>query len=122
MVLGTMGGDHQDQWSLQVFLNWALFGMAVQDAIEAPRVSTQHAPNSFHPHEARPGQIRVEARIPYAVRRDLQARGHRLELRPEWAEGYVVAIAVDEAHGGLAGGADPRGEVASVIPGYAIGW
>jgi len=122
MVLGTMGGDHQDQWSLQAFLNLALFGMPVQDAIEAPRVSTQHAPSSFHPHEARPGHLRIEARVPYAVRRDLQARGHRLELRPEWAEGYVGAIVVDEAHGGLMGGADPRGEVATVIPGYAIGW
>jgi gamma-glutamyltranspeptidase/glutathione hydrolase len=122
MVLGTTGGDNQDQWSLQVFLNLALFGMPVQDAIEAPRVSSQHWPNSFYPHEARPGVLRVEARVPYAVRRDLQARGHKLELRPEWAEGYVLAIVVDEAHGHLMGGADPRGEVATVIPGYAIGW
>ncbi len=122
MALGTMGGDHQDQWSLQVLLNTVLFGMALQDAIEAPRVSTQHPVNSFHPHEARRGQVRVEARVPYAVRRDLQARGHRLELRPEWAEGYVVAIVVDEKAGCLMGGADPRGEVATVIPAYAIGW
>ena len=122
MVLGTTGGDHQDQWSLQVLLNLALFGMPVQDALEAPRVSTQHAPNSFWPHAARPGNLRVEARVPYPVRRELQARGHQLELRPEWAEGYVLAIVVDEAKGCLMGGADPRGEVATVIPAYAIGW
>jgi gamma-glutamyltranspeptidase/glutathione hydrolase len=122
MVLGTTGGDHQDQWSLQALLNLALFGMPVQDALEAPRVSTQHAPNTFWPHAARPGNLRIEARVPYAVRRDLQARGHQLELRPEWAEGYVLAIVVDEAKGCLMGGADPRGEVATVIPAYAIGW
>lgn len=122
MVLGTMGGDHQDQWSLQVFLNLALFGMEVQDAIEAPRASTQHPPNSFHPHEAKPGQVRAEARLPYGVRRDLQARGHRIELRPDWAEGYVLGILVDEDRGVLRGGADPRGEVATVVPAYAIGW
>jgi hypothetical protein len=29
---------------------------------------------------------------------------------------------MDEARGVLMGGADPRGEVATVIPGYAIGW
>ncbi|MGH7267422.1 MAG: gamma-glutamyltransferase, partial [Candidatus Rokuibacteriota bacterium] len=122
MVLGTTGGDHQDQWSLQALLNLALFAMPVQDALEAPRVSTQHAPNSFWPHAARPGNLRVEARVPYPVRRELQARGHQLELRPEWAEGYVLAIVVDEAKGCLMGGADPRGEVATVIPAYAIGW
>jgi gamma-glutamyltranspeptidase/glutathione hydrolase len=122
MVLGTMGGDHQDQWSLQVFLNLVLFGMPVQEAIEAPRLSTQHVPNSFYPHDIKRGQVRIEARIPYATRRELQARGHRLELRPEWAEGYVLAIVVDEHRGCLMGGADPRGEVATVIPAYAAGW
>jgi gamma-glutamyltranspeptidase/glutathione hydrolase len=122
MVLGTMGGDNQDQWNLQAFLSLAVFDMPVQDALEAPRVSTQHAPNTFYPHASRPGHLRIEARVPYAVRRDLQARGHELELRPEWAEGYVLAIAVDEARGCLMGGADPRGEIATVIPAYAIGW
>jgi gamma-glutamyltranspeptidase/glutathione hydrolase len=122
MVLGTTGGDNQDQWNLQVFLSLTLFGMPVQDAIEAPRISSHHWPNSFYPHEARPGVLRIEARVPYEVRRDLQARGHKLELRPDWAEGYVLAIVVDEANGHLMGGADPRGEVATVIPGYAIGW
>jgi gamma-glutamyltranspeptidase/glutathione hydrolase len=122
MSLGTMGGDNQDQWNLQVLLNVALFGMPVQEAVEAPRVSTHHALNSFYPHEAKPGHLRVEARIPYEVRRDLQARGHQLELRPDWSDGYVVAIVADERHGILAGGADPRGEAATVIPAYAIGW
>jgi gamma-glutamyltranspeptidase / glutathione hydrolase len=122
MVLGTMGGDNQDQWNLQTFLSLAVFGMPVQDALEAPRVSTQHAPNTFYPHGAQPGHVRLESRVPYAVRRDLQARGHRLELRPEWVEGYVLAIVVDETRGCLMGGADPRGEVATIIPAYAIGW
>ena len=122
MVLGTMGGDNQDQWNLQAFLSLAVFGMPVQDALEAPRVSTQHAPNTFYPHGAQPGHVRIEGRVPYAVRRDLQARGHRLELRPDWVEGYVLAIVVDEARGCLMGGADPRGEVATIIPAYAIGW
>jgi gamma-glutamyltranspeptidase/glutathione hydrolase len=122
MVLGTMGGDNQDQWNLQAFLSLALFDMPVQDALEAPRVSTQHAPNTFFPHAARPGHLRIEERIPYAVRRDLQARGHQLELRPGWVEGYVLAIVVDEARGCLKGGADPRGEVATIMPAYAIGW
>jgi gamma-glutamyltranspeptidase len=99
MVLGTMGGDNQDQWNLQTFLSLAVFGLPVQDALEVPRISTQHPPNAFYPHEARPGQVRVEARLPYAVRRELLARGHRLELRPEWVEGYVLAIVVGRGAG-----------------------
>ena len=122
MVLGTMGGDNQDQWNLQAFLSLAVFDLPVQDALEAPRVSTQHTPNTFYPHAARPGHLRIEARVPYEVRRDLQARGHQLELRPDWVEGFVLAIVVDEARGCLMGGADPRGEVATIIPAYAIGW
>src|SRR5262249_22893486 len=122
MVIGTMGGDNQDQWNLQAFLSLALFGMPVQDALEAPRVSTLHAPNSFYPHGAVPGHVRIESRVPYSVRRELQARGHRLELRPDWVEGFVLAIVVDQARGCLMGGADPRGEGATIIPAYAIGW
>jgi hypothetical protein len=34
----------------------------------------------------------------------------------------VLAIVVDEARGCLMGGADPRGEVGTIIPAYAIGW
>ena len=122
MVIGTMGGDNQDQWNLQAFLSLAVFEMPVQDALEAPRVSTQHAPNTFYPHGAIPGHVRIESRVPYPVRRELQARGHQLELRPDWVEGFVLAIVVDEARGCLMGGADPRGEVATIIPAYAIGW
>jgi hypothetical protein len=66
--------------------------------------------------------VRIESRVPYPVRRELQARGHRLELRPDWVEGFVLAIVVDEARGCLMGGADPRGEIATIIPAYAIGW
>ena len=122
MVLGTMGGDNQDQWNLQAFLALAVFGLPVQDALEAPRVSTLHAPNTFYPHGSQPGHLRIESRVPYPVRRELQARGHRLELRPDWVEGFVLAIVVDEARGCLMGGADPRGEIATIIPAYAIGW
>jgi len=122
MVLGTMGGDNQDQWNLQAFLALTVFGLPVQDALEAPRVSTLHAPNTFYPHGSQPGHLRIESRVPYPVRRELQARGHRLELRPDWVEGFVLAIVVDEARGCLMGGADPRGEIATIIPAYAIGW
>jgi gamma-glutamyltranspeptidase/glutathione hydrolase len=122
MVFGTPGGDQQDQWTLQVFLNLVEFGMEVQDAVEAARFTSAHFPSSFHPHGAMPGGLRVEGRVPEAVRADLAARGHVLQVEEDWVAGDVLAIVVDEDRGCLRAGADPRGEVSRRMPAYAIGW
>jgi len=37
MVFGTPGGDTQDQFTLQFFLNYVEFGMNIQEALDAPR-------------------------------------------------------------------------------------
>jgi gamma-glutamyltranspeptidase / glutathione hydrolase len=122
MVFGTQGGDQQDQWTLQVFLNLVDFGMEVQEAIEAARFSSVHFPSSFYPHGSVRGGLRVEGRIPARVREDLAARGHTIEVEDEWIAGDVLAIVVDEEHGCLRAGADPRGEISRRMPSYAIGW
>jgi gamma-glutamyltranspeptidase/glutathione hydrolase len=122
MVLGTQGGDQQDQWTLQVFLNVFAFGLPVQDAIEAPRFSTAHFPQSFYPHDASPGLVRVEERIPEPFRAALAARGHRLQVEDGWVAGDVCSIRVDPARGIVEGGADPRGELSRRMPSYAMGW
>ena len=122
LVFGTPGGDQQDQWTLQFFLNVVEFGMEVQDAIEAPRFSSAHFPSSFYPHNAVPGLLRIEGRIPEGVRRELAARGHRVEVKEDWSEGDVLAICVDLERGILRGGADPRGEQSKRMPSYAMGW
>jgi gamma-glutamyltranspeptidase/glutathione hydrolase len=122
MVFGTQGGDQQDQWTLQVFLNLVEFGMEVQEAIEAARFSSVHFPSSFFPHGSRPGVLRVEGRIPQATREELVARGHEVEVEDDWIAGDVLAIVVDGERGCLRGGADPRGEVSRRMPSYAIAW
>lgn len=122
MAFGTMGLDQQDQWTLQYFLNVVEFGMSLQEAIEAPKFSSKHFPSSIYPHTAEPGVLRLESRIPYAVQRALQARGHQLALQPEWIEGYVVGVQIDAERGVVYGGADPRGELTTLLPAYAIGW
>ena len=122
MVFGTQGGDQQDQWSLQVFLNLVEFGMEVQEAIEAPRFASVHFPGSFYPHAAKPGVLRVEGRIPSSVRDELASRGHLIEVEDDWVAGDVLAIVVDGERGSLRGGADPRGEVSQRMPSYAIAW
>lgn len=122
VAFGTQGGDQQDQWTLQFFLNLADFGMNLQEAIEAPRYSCMHAPSSFHPHDAAPGLVRVESRIDERVRAELAARGHKVETRPPWCDGNVLAVALDGARGCLAAGADPRGQIAALMPAQAVGW
>ncbi len=122
LAFGTMGLDQQDQWTLQFFLNVVEFGMSLQEAIEAPKFSSLHFPSSTYPHTANPGVLRMEGRIPYEVRRALQTKGHQIVIQPDWIEGYVVGVQVDENHGIVCGGADPRGEMASLMPAYAIGW
>lgn len=122
LSFGTPGGDQQDQWTLQFFLNLIDFGMDVQEAIEAPRFSTAHYVNTFYPHNFNQGVLRIEERVDEKVRAELADRGHRLEVRPPWCEGHVLAIRFDPARRLLTGGADPRGQLAVVMAAQAIGW
>ncbi len=114
LAFGTPGGDQQDQWSLQFFLNVVDFGMELQEALDAPTVQSTHFPGSFYPHQAEPGGVRAESRIPAEVRDELAARGHRISVDGPWSHGQVTAVA-REANGVLSGAASPRGRVAYVM-------
>jgi len=117
MVFGTPGGDCQDQWTLQFFLNYVDFGMDLQAALDAPTVHTAHFPSSFYPREAYPGRVVVEGRIPREVIAELERRGHEVVVTGDWANGKVMGIRYDRARGVILGGASPRGKI-----GYALGW
>ena len=116
MAFGTPGGDSQDQWTLQFFLNAIDFGMNLQEAIDAPNFHTNHFPNSFYPHNAKPGSLTLEARISENVGEALAERGHKVALGGEWSHGKVLAITFDPQSGLIAAGASPRGQI-----GYAMG-
>lgn len=117
MVFGTPGGDKQDQWTLQFFLNYVVFGMNVQEALDAPTAHTSHFPASFWPHPVRPGEISLEPRIPESVASELTKRGHWVKISKPWSHGRCLAIRYDPVSGLMSGGASPRtGEP------YAIGW
>jgi len=122
IAFGTPGGDNQDQWTLQFFLNLVHFGMNLQEAIEAPRFSSGHMPITFYPHTANPGLLRIEERIDAKVRDELAARGHVIDVQPAYREGFVLAAAYDPASGALTGGADPRGQMSMLMPAQVIGW
>jgi gamma-glutamyltranspeptidase/glutathione hydrolase len=119
LAFGTPGGDQQDQWTLQMFLNVVDFGMRdLQEAIDAPTLHSRHMPSSFFPREAEPGAVSAEARLPEAVLADLEARGHRVDRSGPWEHGRVLAVARSPESGLVEAAASPRSRVAyaAVLP------
>ena len=117
MVFGTPGGDCQDQWTLQFFLNYVDFGMNIQEALDAPTVHSAHFPSSFYPRAAYPGRMMAEGRIPREVIAELERRGHEVVVTDGWVNGKVMGIHYDKARGVILGGVAPKGNI-----GYALGW
>jgi gamma-glutamyltranspeptidase/glutathione hydrolase len=117
MVFGTPGGDMQDQWTLQFFLNTTDFGMDIQQALDAATVHSVHFPSSFYPREAYPGRVHAEGRIARKVIAELERRGHEVILDDDWVHGKAMGIQYDKARGVIMGGVSPKG-----IIGYALGW
>ena len=117
MAFGTPGGDAQDQWTLQLFLNVVDFGMNIQEALDAPSVDSVHFPSSFYPREAFPARLGAENRIAPEVIAELRQRGHEVGLVGGWDNGKCMGILFDRERGVIMGGAAAKGNI-----GYAIGW
>ncbi len=115
MVFGTPGGDQQDQWTLQFFLNYVDFGMNLQAAIDAANFNSTHFPSSFYPRDAHASELVVEGRIPEATRKELEARGHIIKVAGDWSGGMVMAVQTERKTGVISGAASPRGELAYVM-------
>jgi gamma-glutamyltranspeptidase/glutathione hydrolase len=116
MVFGTEGGDNQDQWTLQVFLNVVEFGMDIQEALDAPLFHTEHFPSSFYPHEMVTAGLTVEGRIPPETIHALEAMGHKVTVAGDWDSGHVTMARITPKTGLLEAGASPRSMAA-----YAVG-
>jgi gamma-glutamyltranspeptidase / glutathione hydrolase len=113
MALGTPGGDNQDQTILQAFLSivefWDGWYPNLHAALERPRAQTLHFYGSFWPHTAGFNKLNVEASVPDAVYRELQARGHDVSrLRQFGMSGCATAVMIDPASQNRIAGADPR--------------
>ena len=107
MTIGCPGGDDQAQADLQLVLNVLVWGMNPQQAVEAPRFSTQTLVNSFWPRVYQPGVLNVERGIPESTRAELRALGHTVKEIGACGIGAVVTRR-DPATGVLEAGADPR--------------
>ncbi|MBT4040986.1 MAG: gamma-glutamyltransferase family protein, partial [Rhodospirillales bacterium] len=117
MPFGAPGGDAQVQSMLQVFLNIFHFGMDVQDAIDAPRVTSHSFPSSFSPFKYYPAVVSIESRIDEAVRKDLESRGHHIDTLSDYTRNMaaVEVIVAEPKPGFLRAGADPRQPAYSIV-------
>ncbi|HET6550836.1 MAG TPA: gamma-glutamyltransferase family protein [Solirubrobacter sp.] len=115
LSFGTPGGDQQDQWSFEFFVAHAVFGLNLQEAIDAPMFHTTHFPSSFYPREAERGRVEIAARAPRETIEALRARGHDVDVVDDWSLGRLSAVS-RAPDGLLRAGANPRG-----MQGYAVG-
>ncbi len=99
-ALGTPGGHTIAQTIPQIVINLVDFGMSMQAAIDAPRISF-----------VEPNAVYVEPGVSNKVAEDLAARGHEV-VRPNAGIGLAHGLTIDyDANGnieGFAGGFDQR--------------
>ena len=99
---------------LQTIVNVIDFGMGIQEAIEAPRVSLRATPSFFE--EGVAVTVQLEDRMPDSVLNRLAALGHEVELLPGYGIGNVQGMFRRSGSGVMVAGADPRQTM------YAVGW
>jgi gamma-glutamyltranspeptidase/glutathione hydrolase len=106
-TIGSPGGKRIISTMALLISNLVDFDMGIQTAINAPR---------FNNYEN--GPLKIEARIPAAVRAALVEKGHKLQLKKDFDLyfGGAQGILIDPATGAMRGGADPRRD------GKAIGY
>ena len=114
LALGTPGGETIGQTQFQVLLNVIDFGMGVQKAIEAPRISLVADPSFYLPGAE--VTVRVERRMAPLVVSRLREMGHDAETVGEYSIGSMQGILRNPETGTMMAGADPRRMM------YAIGW
>jgi gamma-glutamyltranspeptidase / glutathione hydrolase len=101
IAFGIMGGWNQSQAHAQFVADLADFKMNIQGALEAPR---------FSKHSFSGCDVAMEGRFSQAVRNELTAKGHKIELKGAFtsAVGGGQAVLRDFATGVNYGASDPR--------------
>lgn len=99
LALGTPGSYGICQTQPQALVQHVDFGLAIQNAIEAPRARLWDG-----------RRVQVESRIPPETIAALCARGHAAQAADPWTTlvGGMHGIAINPATGVMTGGCDPR--------------
>ena len=114
LALGGQEGGAVGQAVVQTIVNVIDFGMGIQEAIEAPRVSLRASPGFFE--AGADVTVQLEDRMPASVLNQLAELGHDVELLPGYAIGNVQGMFRRSGSGVMVAGADPRHTM------YAVGW
>jgi gamma-glutamyltranspeptidase/glutathione hydrolase len=105
---GIMGGSNQAMAHAQFVSNVVDYGMNVQQAVEAARFRKTGAPGC---------DVRIEGRVPAAVIRALNGRGHQVQVVREYdsaVTGRGQAILYNSATRTKFGASDPRADGSAV--------
>jgi gamma-glutamyltranspeptidase/glutathione hydrolase len=107
IAFGIMGGWNQAQAHAQFVSDLVDHHMNIQAALEAPRFTKQTFENC---------DVELEARFPESVRSELAARGHKIELRGDFASavGGGQAVMRDLETKINYGASDPRKDGAAI--------
>lgn len=117
IIFGTPGGDCQDQWTLQFFLNLVDFNMDMQEAIDKPAFHTMHFRNSFYPKDIDVGTVFVEKGIDMEEMLKLQDMGHKISIL-RYNDSEVNSVRINHDTGAIEGAASFKYDGQS----YAFGW
>src|SRR5439155_5726120 len=111
IAFGIMGGWNQSQAHAQFIANIMDFKMNIQAALEAPRFSK----HTFHGCD-----VYLEGRFSPAVRNELAAKGHKIQVEGTFSSvvGGGQAVMRDSAAGVNYGASDPRkdGQATAELP------
>ncbi len=123
LAWNTPGGDNQPQAMLQAFLNVVVFGMNVQQAVEAPTVTSSCFAASMYPQDLGEN-LTLPVVLAARVAESLAAKGHRLVVVPlqqpymqqPSGAGAVKMVMIDPVTGVMHGGVSPAKSD------YVLGW
>ncbi|WP_297396694.1 gamma-glutamyltransferase [Acidiferrobacter sp.] len=110
LAYGAMGGDGQPQTQAAVFTRVAVYGDDAEQAVAAPRWLLGRTWGSVS------DDVKIEARFPETVFRELERRGHVVSRLAPFDEivGHA-GLVLRHAGGAVSGGADPRSDGALVF-------
>jgi gamma-glutamyltranspeptidase / glutathione hydrolase len=123
LAWNTPGGDNQPQAMLQAFLSVVEFGMNLQQAAEAPTITTSNFHASMYPQKAG-NELTVPKLLADRIGPALTAKGHKLRIiavQPPYGQqpsgaGAVKMVLIDPKTGVLHGGVSPAKDD------YVMGW
>jgi gamma-glutamyltranspeptidase / glutathione hydrolase len=92
MAFGVMGGDFQPLGHVQILMNIIDFGMNLQEAGDAPRISHSGSPDPTGRPGAGRGEVELESGFDYEAIRQLMQMGHKVVFLNGGFGGYQAVM------------------------------